>query len=451
MLIFDTICALSTPPYKSALAIVRMSGDKSLNILSNIIKRDVSSLKPNYSFYSKIFEDKKDDISLIDEAVITFYKAPKSFTGFDIVEFSLHGSMIIVDKLLKILVKYGARLADKGEFTAQAFYMGKMDLLKAEGINDLINARSLRANELALQTMNGKNSELLNNLKESMLSDIASLEYFVEDSWEDEENSLSEYNSTLASISSNIQSNLKILDKELTLIKDANNQYFGIKICILGEPNVGKSTLLNCLLNEDKAIVSDIPGTTRDIVEGDIERNGILYHFYDTAGLRESNDKIEIVGIKKSLECIKKCDVILLLSDVSSNVKYIQNNIKIDKNKVITIKTKSVKPSPKYDFSMNKNTKDFNSLYELIDKKVNLDLKNDSYFLGEREEEGLRHLYNDLIVVSNNLKNYDGNLAIISDGLRICINDINSLIGLPESQTMEDIYDTLFSKFCLGK
>ena len=168
MLVFDTICALATPPYKAALATIRLSGEKTLDILSHIMLKDVSSLEPNKAYFVKLYQDKNHPDETIDEVVLTFFKGPRSYTGFDTVEFSTHGSMIVVEELLDTLVKYGARRAQKGEFSAQAYFNGKMDLLKAEGINDLINATSKRAKLLASKTLSGENTRFATNLKNTL-------------------------------------------------------------------------------------------------------------------------------------------------------------------------------------------------------------------------------------------------------------------------------------------
>lgn len=450
MLIFDTICSLATPPFKSALATVRLSGDKTLDILSHIIKKDISTIEPNKAYFVKLYKDKNSD-EIIDEVVLTFYKGPKSYTGFDSADFSTHGSMIIVEELINTLIKYGARRANKGEFSAQAYYNNKMDLLKAEGINDLINANSKRGKELATKTLNGENSTTLKNLKNNLLNYLAQLEYYVENQYMDEDSI--DYEMSLHQISINLLKDIQNVENLLNKIVKANREYKGFNIAIVGEPNVGKSTLLNALLQKDRAIVSPIPGTTRDIVDGNKEINGILFRFIDTAGIRESEDLVENLGIERSYSSIENSDLILLCSD-NGFKNYDKNErllVALKDKKIIKITTKSdINNSLDGDISLSAINDDLKPLEDLILSKLDLIEKEDSEFLGEREEDYIRKIYEKMKEANDALlKTYQ--VDIISDTLRIAIALINDMMGHCENQTMEDIYQTLFSKFCLGK
>lgn len=452
MLVFDTICALSTPPYKAALAIIRLSGEKSLDILSHIIKKDINTLNPNQSYFVKLYQDKNDSNSMIDEAVITFYKGPKSYTGFDSVDFSTHGSMIVVEELLDTLVKYGAKRAQKGEFSAQAYFNGKMDLLKAEGINDLINATSKRAKDIATKTLSGENSKIITTLKTTILEYMARLEYFVENQYDDEQ--LDDYSLELEEIGLKLKKDIQDLNVIIEKTKKANREYQGFHIAIAGEPNVGKSTLLNALLQEDKAIVSPIPGTTRDVVEGEKEINGLLFRFKDTAGLRKTDDIVENLGIERSYKTMEKADLILLASDCGFKEIDADETIQsILKNKpVIKIATKKDinNITEDADISICSNSDDLTPLLDLILTKLNLNEKEESSFLGKREEEYLEKIKDEMIQAYNAIyETYQ--IDIVSDTLRRSISTINDLMGNNEGQTMEDIYQTLFAKFCLGK
>ncbi len=452
MLVFDTICALATPPYKSALATIRLSGEKTLDILSHIIVKDVSQIKPNMAYFVKLYQDKNRPDEMIDEVVLTFYKGPKSYTGFDTVEFSTHGSMIVVEEVLDTLVKYGARRAQKGEFSAQAYFNGKMDLLKAEGINDLINATSKRAKTLATKTLSGENTKFAISLKTTLLDYMSRLEYFVENQYDDEQ--LDDYSGELNQIGTSLKTNILEVGEIIEKTKKANRQYQGFNVAIVGEPNVGKSTLLNALLQEDKAIVSPIPGTTRDVVEGEKEINGLLFRFKDTAGLRKTDDYVENLGIERSYKTMEKADLILLASDCGFNDidanKEVQNIIK---NKpVIKIATKRDinTSSDLADISICSTTDALHPLIDLIMSKLDLTQKEESSFLGKREEEYLERIHSQMKQAYDAI--YDTyQIDIVSDTLRTAINSINDLMGKCEGQTMEDIYQTLFSKFCLGK
>ena len=299
MIVFDTICALATPPYKSALAIVRLSGEKSLKILQQITNTNIDKIKPNQAFLTKLFKDKTQVNSAIDECVVVYYKGPKSYTGYDSVDFFLHGNPIICEELISTLVSLGARRANKGEFSAQAYFNSKFDLLKAQGINDLINATSLVSKNLALNTLNGENSIFINKIKEEILLSISSMEYYIENHYV--ENDL-EANKELELTKKKIEELITKVNYHLQNTRKNNFIYSGINVGIIGKSNVGKSTLLNSILKKDKAIVSSVPGTTRDVVEGEVEIKGIKFIFHDTAGIRATKNKIENLGIKKTYE-----------------------------------------------------------------------------------------------------------------------------------------------------
>lgn len=451
MLIFDTICALATPPYKSALALIRLSGPKALEILSPLVKCDVKTLIPNHAYFMRLYKNKKNPSSLIDEVVLTFYQGPKSYTGFDSIDFSIHGNPIIAEELLNALVANGARRAEKGEFSAQAFYNGKMDLLKAQGINDLINANSTRAKHIATNTLSGKNSKTIQDLKTKLLDCMSQLEYFVEDQYSDEKD---DYDDELNDVKAVLDEQIEQLTKTIEKTHQSNRQYKGIYVAIAGEPNVGKSTLLNALIGENKAIVSPIPGTTRDVVEGEKEINGILFKFKDTAGLRKTEDYVENLGIEKSYETIQKADLVLLASDTGFND--IESNEDLSSSlkgkAVIKVATKrDINPSNSdSDIAICSLKDDLSSLIALMFDRLDLNSKEDSEFLGQREEDFLCQINNNLRTASQAIEETH-QIDIASDSIRMAIDTINDLMGNNITQTMEDIYQTLFSNFCLGK
>ena len=452
MIVFDTICALSTPPFKSALAIVRLSGNKSLDILLSMINKEKKDIIPNHSFLTKLYKDKNDPSTLIDECMVTFYLGPKSYTGYDSVDFFLHGNPIICDELLSTLVSLGARRALKGEFSAQAYFNSKFDLLKAQGINDLINATTLKSKNIALHTLKGKNTSFINEVKNNILSIIASLEYYIEDQYSDNDNEAEEeIKNTIPKLDDLITN----IENNINLTKNNNLLYKGVNVSIIGQTNAGKSTLLNALIQKEKAIVSPIPGTTRDVVEGEIEYKGIRFIFSDTAGIRNTKNKIENLGIKKSYASIKDSDIVLLLSENDFSIFSSNSLKKLLKDKII-IKVLSKddlkkKNNNDYDISISAKNNKLNNLMDLIINKLNLNLSDEyGYFLGKREEDYLLRMKEELIDAKNSLiDTYQ--IDIVSDKLRIVINTINELLGNHESKTMEDIYETLFSSFCLGK
>jgi len=451
MLVFDTICALATAPYKSALAIIRLSGPKTRDVLSHVIKKDTDKLEPNHAYFFHLYEDKDHPFKVIDEAVVVFYEGPKSYTGFDMAEFYIHGSLLIADELLDALVKWGARRAMKGEFSAQSYYNGKMDLLKAEGINDLINATSKRAKTIATDTLSGKNSEIVLDLKKKLLDYLSELEYYVEDQYSQEKD---DYDEELLKVKKSLDKDILDLDKIIDKTKRANREYQGFNIAIAGEPNVGKSTLLNAILGEDKAIVSPIPGTTRDVVEGEKEINGLLFRFKDTAGLRKTSDFVENLGIERSYKTVKDADLVLLTSDCGFEDIYKDEELKsvLKDKKIIKVATKRDINThiADADISICSLKDDISALTDKILSALSLDKKEESAFLGKREEEYLEKISSQMKKASEAISE-TGQIDISSDTLRVAVAFINELIGNSEGQTMEDIYQTLFSKFCLGK
>ena len=452
MIVFDTICALSTPPYKSALAIVRLSGEQALPILRQITKRDLDKIKPNYAFYTKLFKDKNNENTKIDECIVVYYKGPESYTGYDSVDFFLHGNPIICEELLSTLVALGARRANKGEFSAQAYFNSKFDLLKAQGINDLINANTLRSKNLALNTLGGNNTKLINKIKEEILLSISSMEYYIEDQYNEHD---LEANNELDNTKSKIQKLIDEIDYHLHNTKKNNFIYKGVNVGIIGKSNVGKSTLLNALLKKEKAIVSSIPGTTRDVVEGEIELSGIKIIFNDTAGIRLTKNRIENLGIKKTYEIIKKSDLLLLLSDTNFDMFKGKKILSLIKNKpCIKVQTKKdlnkKGKEDEADIFISALKEDIKPLTDLILKKLDLLNVEEGYFLGQRDVDYLTKISNQLKDAKESI-NIINEIEICSDKLRVVINTINEYLGNNEAKTAEDIYETLFSHFCLGK
>lgn len=446
MLVYDTICALATAPIKSALAIIRLSGVHAFDILKKVVKKDITELKPNSATFLKIYDE--DD--LIDETVVTFFKGPKSYTGFDTVEFTSHGSMIIVERIIDTLIKNGARRALKGEFSYQAYVNGKINLLKAESINDLINANSLQASKLALSTMNGESSKYLNTIKDELLKDISNFEYLVEDFYIDDDKL---FQDTIDDVISSLDDIIKSLKEEINNLKISNKQYNGFRICLVGKTNVGKSTLLNALAKEEKAIVSSIPGTTRDVIEVSIEIDGVAVTLIDTAGIRKSKNVVENIGIEKAKKEIKKADLILLLSD--KGFKRINPELlKLIKDKeVIKVSTKSdlnSDESKDYDIKISAMYSSLDELKDLIKSKLNINNNHSSLFLGQRELDYLNIIVSLLSDAKKTLVE-TRIIDISADKIRLVISKINEMKGYDKSQTMEDIYQTLFSNFCLGK
>ena len=306
----DTIVALASGAIKSAISVIRVSGSNSFEIVDSIFsnKKEKLHQKVYYGFI-------KDNEEIVDEVMITYYKGPKSFTAEDMVEISCHGNLYIVQKIIELLVSKNARIAEKGEFTKRAFLFNRIDLVNAEAVNDLINANSKQAVKLALSGLNGLTSKYVYELSDALLDVISQIEVNIDYPEYDDVEQL-RYDSVLPSINKFIAQLDKVIDdtKKGQTIKD------GINTVIIGKPNVGKSSLLNAMLKEDKAIVTNIAGTTRDIVEGKIDFYGLTLNLIDTAGIHSSDDIIEQIGINKSLESLSKAQLVLLVLDGSEKL-----------------------------------------------------------------------------------------------------------------------------------
>ena len=306
MFIFDTIVAEATAPFESALSIVRLSGTKTNEILERLTEKSIDQFKPRMTYNRNIYTV---DHKKIDNAVIVYFEKGKSFTGEESAEFYVHGSRIIVNELIDTIITLGARRAEGGEFTAKAYYNGRMSLVEAEAINEIIKAKTTKGKDLALKTLSGENREKIENIRTELLDIMARIEVDIDyPEYDDEEAIFEKLKIDLPIISQKVKS----------LCADSKSALYyltGIKVALVGRPNVGKSTILNSLLGYDKAIVTNIPGTTRDVVEGEKNINGVLYKFFDTAGIRDNPDPIEKIGIEKSHDTIKDADIILYIYD----------------------------------------------------------------------------------------------------------------------------------------
>lgn len=440
---FETIVALATPPLKSALAIVRLSGDDCFFIVSKFFTKNLEKTEKNTIYHGYI----KDGDDLIDEVVLLAYKNPRSFTGEDSVEIMCHGSPLIFNKIIKTALKYGARLATNGEYSSRAFAHGKLNLMQAESINDLINAETEESKKLCLLALKGDTSKLVEPIKKS-LGDILSLievnidypEYL----------DIEEANNE--KIIEICNENIKYIDK---LIKDGvkgNIIKDGINIAIVGKPNVGKSSILNALLNENKAIVTDVKGTTRDIVEGKINLNGVLINLFDTAGIRESEDKVESIGIKKSIEKLKSSDIVLCVFDSLSMDEEDKEILKLVKNKntIIVYNKKdlinSKDDSKLYVSALNK---DIEPLKQAIINKLGLSKENyDNPSIANVRDIGLLEGIREIL--RKVLKDSETELPIdlINSELKEAYLKTLSLLG---EDNDFDIAKEIFSRFCVGK
>jgi len=330
MLDQSTICAISTPPGIGGIAVIRLSGREAVEVTAKIFISPASDKRfidqrANTLHFGTI----KSGEELVDEVVVSLFKAPHSFTGEDIVEISCHGSVYIQQRILQLLILNGARLAKPGEFTQRAFLNGKMDLSQAEAVADLIASGNAAAHKLAITQMRGGFSKEIGQLRAELLRFAALVELELDFSEEDVEFA---DRSALIELSTRIAALLKKLTESFRLGNVIKN---GIPVAIIGETNVGKSTLLNALLNEDKAIVSEIHGTTRDVIEDVVNIGGTLFRFSDTAGIRETSDIIETMGIERSYNQLEKAEIVLLVTDISGPVQHILDRIVKIRKKII--------------------------------------------------------------------------------------------------------------------
>lgn len=446
-MINDTIVALSTAPITSAIGVIRMSGDKSLAIIKELIHKDIPSFKNRVSIVSKLFDK---DNNVVDEVVILLYRGPNSFTGEDVVEINCHGGLITINKIISLCIGLGARMAEHGEFSKKAFYNNKIDLIQAESINDLIVSKSELSTKLALSGLGGNTSDKLKEIKEKLVKMLAQIDVNIDyPEYEDIEQLTNE---SIKPILDNLYiESEKLIEKSNKgkLIRD------GIKTAIIGKPNAGKSSLLNCLLGEEKAIVTNIAGTTRDVVEGHILINGVPFELLDTAGIREAHDQIEQIGIQKSKEAIEKADLVILVIDGSQSIKEQSNDLEEFKqlsNQALIVVINKMDDSKESIDGIKISAKN-NDIKELTNKMIEI------VGLGNFE-------YNDLAILSNtrqiglmtkafnNIKdsidaiNNHVDIDLVSIDIQHALDSINEILG---DKTNIDIDNEIFAHFCIGK
>ena len=440
---FETIVALATPPLRSALAIVRLSGDDCFFIVSKFFTKDITKVEKNTIYHGFI----KDEEELIDEVVLLTYKGPKSFTGEDSVEIMCHGSPLIFNRIIKVALKNGARLATNGEYSSRAYAHGKLNLMQAESINDLINAETEESKKLSLMALKGDTAKLIEPLKKS-LGDILSLievnidypEYL----------DIEEANNE--KIIEICKENIKYIKK---LIKDGvkgNIIKDGINVAIVGKPNVGKSSILNALLNENKAIVTDVKGTTRDIVEGKINLNGVVINLFDTAGIRESSDEVESIGIEKSISKLKDSDIVLCVFDSQEYDEEDKEITKLveGKNTIFVYNKKDLVQNNLDDkLYVSALNKDVEPLKKAIIEKLGLSKENyDNPSIANTREIGI--LENIKTILEQVLIDVKSEIPIdlINSELKEAYLKTLSITG---EDNDFDIAKEIFSRFCVGK
>lgn len=447
----DTIVAISTALGVGAISIIRLSGEDSINIVNKIFKgKDLTKVSSHTIHYGYIVD--KDEI--IDEVLVSIMKEPKTYTKENIVEINCHGGISTTNKVLELTLINGARLAEPGEFTKRAFLNGRIDLVEADGIMNLISSKTEASRKMSINELNGKNSSLIKKLRNDLIQIISNIEVNIDyPEYEDIE----------------VLTNEKILpeinnikNKLINIIKESNDGKIineGINVGIIGRPNVGKSSLLNSLLEENKAIVTDIEGTTRDIVEGTITINGIMLNIIDTAGIRKTDNIVEQIGVEKSYEIIDKADLIIFL--LNNNETLSKEDIELYnkiKNKPHIVVLNKIDLDTKIDLTnineevikvslLNRNaTLIINKIKELfnLDKLVSKDF---TYFSNARDIALLKESLNSINNAITNIENNDP-IDIVELELKESWEKLGEIIG--ETYT-DELLDELFSRFCLGK
>lgn len=436
---FETIVALATPPAKSALAIIRLSGDDCFKVVSKVFTKDLTSVKTKGIHYGLIKEGDKN----IDQVVLLTYVAPHSFTGENSVEIITHGSMLIINQIISLLTKNGARMATNGEFSSRAFLNGKIDLVQAEAINDMINATTAEAKDLSMISLMGETSKVFKPVKEKIGEILSHIEVNIDyPEYEDIE----------------LTSKEEILDKCGSIIKDIekliidgeHNRIYneGVKIAIVGKPNVGKSSLLNALIKEDKAIVTSIAGTTRDVVEGDFNLCGVPVHLYDTAGIRDSSDIIEQIGIDKAKKAIENADLILFVLDETGVDEELYEMIKNQKHIIVTNKADLISSKDKNALYISAKNNDVSGLINKIKEELNIgELVLKPSFNNVRQLGILKQM---VFYLQNAIKDTKDNqpIDLISVSIMAAYNSALDLLG---ENNKNDLTDEIFSRFCVGK
>lgn len=440
----STIVALATPPLKSALAIIRVSGDEAFSYTSEIFSRPLEDIKKRTSLVGYI----KDDNETIDQVVLIAYPHPNSMTGEDVVEIICHGSMLIANEIINCYLKRGAAMATRGEFTMRAFLHNKINLLEAEAINDLINATTKESQKLSLMAMHGDTTSLIEPLKTKVADLLSLIEVNID---------YPEYQDIEQANDETVLKTVKIIREEVKKLisqgKEGKTIKEGVKIALIGEPNVGKSSLLNSLIHEDKAIVSDIPGTTRDVVEGETNYRGLTLRFFDTAGIREKADKLEQIGIEKAEKIIKDADVIILVIDAKKG--------RTDEDPKILEAIKDKKVIEVYNKSDLISEQDNDKFYvSAISKNITPLLDKIYEAVGVSDEAFSIPSLNNVRQIST-LQRIDKALSeaekdarmgipvdLISSNLMVAYNGFRELLG---EEITNNLTDEIFSRFCVGK
>ena len=452
----ENIIALASPSGTGAIAIIRISGPKAIEIVSQkfqpIRKKNLLEQKSHTIHLGHIMDAHK----ILDKVLVSIFKAPNSYTGENVVEISCHGSPYIQQQIIQLFLRNGCRMASAGEFTLRAFLNGKMDLSQAEAIADLIASDSEAAHQIAMQQMRGGFSNEIQKLREELLNFASLIELELDFSQEDVEFAdRSQFNELLNRIT-------EVLKRLIDSFALGNVIKNGIPVAIVGEPNVGKSTLLNALLNEERAIVSPIPGTTRDTVEDQITINGINFRFIDTAGLRETKDQIEKIGIERAYEKIEQARLVIYLFDASKNQKseiaqlkttYPEKEVLIIANKIDEVNAEQIKnlnhQYPNILSLSAKNGQGIDILKETLLKLVNTGTlsSGDTVVTNSRHYDTLQKAMGEIQKIKAGMK-IDLSSDLLAIDIRQALYHLGEITG---TVTPDDLLGNIFSNFCIGK
>ncbi len=453
-----TIAAISTAPGTGGIGIVRISGEKTFEILEKIFipknKEKIENIKGYTIKYGNIIDEKND---IVDEVLVSYFKAPKSYTTENMCEINSHGGMVIMNKILELCLNNGAVLAEPGEFTKRAFLNGRIDLTQAEAVIDIINSKTDKEAKVSISQLEGSLSKNIGDIRKDILSIMADIEASIDYPEYDIEETT---NGKILTFLDEVDKKLLSLEKSFyngKILRD------GISTVILGRPNAGKSSLLNLILNEERAIVTDIEGTTRDTIEEFIQIDGIPLKIIDTAGIRDARDEVEKIGVKKAIEIAEKSDVIIAIFDISRELNNedldILNIIK-DKNSIIIlnkidlenkINYEKIKEINKPIIEMSAKTGEGKEkLFDEISKMFKLnEIATDGEIIvsNQRHKQLIKNARKN-VELSRDAINNNMPIDIISTSIRQILEDLGEITG--ETVT-EDIISEIFSKFCLGK
>ncbi|MDR1543828.1 MAG: tRNA uridine-5-carboxymethylaminomethyl(34) synthesis GTPase MnmE [Prevotellaceae bacterium] len=465
-----TICAISTPAGSGGIAVIRISGKNAFEICDRIFiaknGKKIVDAKANTIIFGQIEgQPQGSPIQVIDEVIVSIFRTPHSFTGEDTVEISAHGSLFVQQAVLKLLLENGATLAQAGEFTQRAFMNGKMDLSQAEAVADLIASQNAASHKIAMNQMRGGFSSELQKLRLQLLDFVSLIELELDFS---EENVEFADRENLKNLAKNISEKINKLIASFSVGNAIKN---GVPVVIAGETNVGKSTLLNFLLNEEKAIVSDIHGTTRDIIEDCVDIQGVAFRFIDTAGIRQTKNEIEKIGIERAFQQIEKAQIVLCLLDCTKNIDELQPDISFCHYGLDTQSQKTILVFNKIDLISRDKIDFIKELYHRFDcpkvfisvkEKINtenlIDLliqksqvfkiqANDVIISNIRHYEALKNTQTAILRIIDGLQNHISN-EFLSQDIRECLHFLGEITG---EITTDEILGNIFSRFCIGK